>query len=451
MERNGIELGVLRARALALLVEQHLLELRQLPGLLGAQALAAGLHRAAQFALQALHLGREFSANLAAQFGQTAQTRQQRPAQTEHHEPQQPDENQQDHFYRHSSGHGRDGRLALQHRDKVVHRELRHGAAGGNAAAGDVGREHQTRRGQQRGVDGGLALKHIQPGGTQMAAVQGVGKRGFVHHAAAGDVDQRGAGLHLRQLGRTNEVIGGGAVGQRQQHMPTFAQQLGQLAITGAQIVFEMRGQPFAIVIEHAHIETMRCTPRNGLADATHADDAQRGAMHIRAGEQIDAPFFPLPRAQIALGLAHLPGRGQQQGEAEIGGGLGEHVGRVGDGHAALGASGQIDVIDAHGHGAHDQELRAGIEQGRIDALAAGDEGAVLVGQALAQRLGRGDGVVGRGFDFGHGTQRLDDVGKHGARHQHAQRAVCNKIAHRKNTTVRRRKHGIRTASDQPI
>ncbi len=342
LQVDGVELGVLCARALALLVEQHLLELRQLPGLLGAQALAAGLHRAAQFALQTLHLRGQFRADFAPQLGQTAQTRQQRPGHAQQDEQQQRNEEEQHQFKRHagSTRNGRDRRLALQHRDKVVHRELRHGAAGGNAAAGDMRREHQPRRGQQRGVDGGLALEHIQPGGAQMAALQGVGERGFVHNAAAGDVDQRGAGLHLRQLGRTDEVIGGGAVGQRQQHMPTLAQQLGQLAITGAQIVFEVRGQPFAVVIEHAHIEAMRRTPRDGLADASHADDTQRGAMHIRAGEQIDAPFFPQPRAQIALGLAHLPGRGQQQGEAEIGSGLGEHVGRVGNDDTTLGASG---------------------------------------------------------------------------------------------------------------
>ena len=89
LQRNGVELGVLRARALALLVEQHLLELRELPGLLGAQALAAGLHRAAQFALQAFELRRHFGADLAAKLGQAAQSRQQHPAESEHHEQQQ--------------------------------------------------------------------------------------------------------------------------------------------------------------------------------------------------------------------------------------------------------------------------------------------------------------------------------------------------------------------------
>jgi hypothetical protein len=67
--------------------------------------------------------------------------------------------------------------------------------------------------------------------------------------------------------------------------------------------------------------------------------------MQVGAGEACrSASFFHSPRAQRVLGLGHAARRGHQQREAEVGGGFGQHVGRVGDQHAG-GAGGITSML----------------------------------------------------------------------------------------------------------
>jgi hypothetical protein len=107
-----------------------------------------------------------------------------------------------------------------------------------------------------------------------------------------------------------------------------------------------------------------------------------------------------LPGAQEMLALGHAPRRGHEQRKAEVGRGLGQHVGRVGAQHAGGGHGIHVEIVVAHGHVGDDPELRAGRQHLGVDALAAGGEGTHLALQALDQlRLGP-DGVVGVGFDL---------------------------------------------------
>ena len=82
---------------------------------------------------------------------------------------------------------------------------------------------------------------------------------------------------------------------------------------------------------EHLHVEARRALG-HGLADAPGADDRERRAVDVGAD-----PALRLPRAPLAV--AHVLARprrgagatGEHEGPGEVGGRVGEHVGRVAD------------------------------------------------------------------------------------------------------------------------
>ena len=114
------------------------------------------------------------------------------------------------------------------------------------------------------------------------------------------------------------------------------------------------------------------------------------------------------------LGLGHAPCRGHEQRKTEIGGGFGQHIGRV----RALHASGvhriHIEIVEAHRHVGHHPQVWAGRQQRGVDALAAGRQHAILVGQPARQLGRRQDLVLLVGFDIQCSTQALQHLGKHG-------------------------------------
>ena len=195
-------------------------------------------------------------------------------------------------------------------------------------------------------------------------------------------------------------------------------QQIFLADVAGLAAGLQLRGQPRAVVIDHVHAETVRAALCNALPNAAHAQDAQGAAMDLGAGEHVVAPLGPKARAQEMLALGHAPRRGHQQGEAEVGGGLGQHVGRVGAQHTGGGHGVHVEVVVTHGHVGDDPEMRAGRQHLRVDALAAGGEGARLTLQALDQ-LGFGpDRVIGVGLDLEVLRQAFDGFTKNGARDQ---------------------------------
>ena len=115
--------------------------------------------------------------------------------------------------------------------------------------------------------------------------------------------------------------------------------------------------QARAVVVNHPHAKAQGGTPGNGLADAPHADNAQGAAMHLGTGKHVVAPARPKACAQIVFALADAACRRHQKGEAEVGGGFGQHIGRVGAQHAGGRHGGQIKVVVAHGHVGAELEL----------------------------------------------------------------------------------------------
>ena len=66
------------------------------------------------------------------------------------------------------------------------------------------------------------------------------------------------------------------------------------------------------------------------------------------------------PVAEEPLGLAQAPGDREDQTPGQIGGGLGEDIGGVGDPDAPAAGGLEIDVVEAHRAVAHDPETGAG-------------------------------------------------------------------------------------------
>src|SRR5207302_1448807 len=102
------------------------------------------------------------------------------------------------------------------------------------------------------------------------------------------------------------------------------------------------------VVIEDAHAEA-ETAASDRAADPAEADHAEGLAVDVGAPQEVPFPRLPLSGARIGVGLDDPAGGGHQQREGEIGGGLGEDVGRVGDDDAASGGGGDVDVVVADG------------------------------------------------------------------------------------------------------
>ena len=111
-------------------------------------------------------------------------------------------------------------------------------------------------------------------------------------------------------------------------------------------------------MVEDAHVES-RGAPRDGAADPSEAQDAERLAVHVGAPEEIPLPALPLARAREVVGLDDAPGGRHQERPREVGGGLGEDVGRVGHDDAAAPGGRDVDVVVA------DRDVRHDLEGGR--------------------------------------------------------------------------------------
>jgi hypothetical protein len=81
---------------------------------------------------------------------------------------------------------------------------------------------------------------------------------------------------------------------------------------------------------QHLHREA-RGSARHGLADATSADQRERRAVHVVAEPASRLPRVPLAAADGLVAGHEVARRGEDQREREVGGGLGQHVGRDAD------------------------------------------------------------------------------------------------------------------------
>ncbi len=135
---------------------------------------------------------------------------------------------------------------------------------------------------------------------------------------------------------------------------------------------------------QDVHREARRA-PRDRLADAAGADQRERRAVHVVAEPALRLPRAPLTAADGLVARHEVARRGEDQREREVGGGLGQHVGRDPDPDAAPHAELEVDVVGADGVVGDDAQPRRRVEQRRVDAVGEQRQQPLGLRRALAQ------------------------------------------------------------------
>jgi len=112
-------------------------------------------------------------------------------------------------------------------------------------------------------------------------------------------------------------------------------------------------GEAELVVIVDFHVEAARPF-RHRPADAPHAEDAETLARDFEPQGVGGRPGAPALLAHHALAPIGAARRAQEQQHGEIGSGVGEDLGRVGDGKAALQRRRHLDMVIAHREGGDD-------------------------------------------------------------------------------------------------
>src|SRR5204862_421263 len=96
----------------------------------------------------------------------------------------------------------------------------------------------------------------------------------------------------------------------------------------------------------------------------------------------------------------YAAGCGHEEGEGEVGGGVGEDAWGVGDGYAPAGGLGNDDVVVAYGHVCDDFEVGGGVHDFGVNGVGEQAEQAVVVfGLQFVYEFLFGPDAVGVGVD----------------------------------------------------
>ena len=230
----------------------------------------------------------------------------------------------------------------------------------------------------------GLDREHVDGGAGQMAALQRLGQRLDVDHAAARRIDQHGALAHFFQLLAAEHHLGGGRFRHVQRDYVGALQQLVQ-ARHGMGIAH--RQLRFDVVEQHAHAEAFG--QHAGLrADVAVADDAQHLVARLVAAHR-----RLVPAADVALGVLVRDAAQQHDrfGHHQFSHAAGVGIRRVENRDAQLARLDQIHLVGADAEAAH-RHQPLGVRKhvgGQLGARAQADD--VRIGDALLQ-LGFGQG-----------------------------------------------------------
>jgi hypothetical protein len=228
----------------------------------------------------------------------------------------------------------------------------------------------------------------ISPGCTSgsLAAFERVHQGRLVDDGPAGGVHQQGRRLHFREGRRVEKVVALVVVGAVQRDDVARRQQLAQPHVPGAHLALHGRIGPRPIVVDHLHPEAEGAA-RDRRPDPPHADDADGLAGQLHAHQVGRLPALEAAVAHVPVGRRHVPGGGQQQGPRLVRRRVGQHAGRVGDGHVVRLRRLQVDVVDPDGVLRHHLQPRAGLEQRLRDRV--GEHGQKHVGP-----VGQGDEFI---------------------------------------------------------
>src|SRR5688572_16394180 len=138
---------------------------------------------------------------------------------------------------------------------------------------------------------------------------------------------------------------------------------------------------------------------RDRVADPAEPDDPERRAGEVDAEQEIERPALPLPRADQPLALAEPARGGEDQREREVGGRLGQDVGRVGDRDAERGRGGDVDVVGPDRGVGDDPEPRGAVEHLGRDRVARQADQRVGARDRRGQIAGLGADDLGPGWE----------------------------------------------------
>ena len=232
-----------------------------------------------------------------------------------------------------------------------------------------MGKEHASRRRQQRGRDARLVLVDVEPGGAERPALERGGERLGIDQRAAGGVDEDAAGPDQLELGRPDQVAGLRRRRRVKADHLRGLEQLAELAVAGADPL-RLRLRPRAAV-EDLGAER---PDQLGVAtpDSAEADHSNGRPAQLDPPVRGRVPAAPAAGAEVALGVAHSPGSRQGQRQGELGRRLGQDTWGIGDEHSPLRTCREVDVVVADREVGDNPELAAaGVEELGVD----GDRG----------------------------------------------------------------------------
>ena len=140
--------------------------------------------------------------------------------------------------------------------------------------------------------------------------------------------------------------------------------------------------------MDDLHPEALAAT-RHRLPDPAPADDPERLVGEVAPEHVRRMPRRPAALADLALAFDDPARDREQQRERDVGGRVGQHVGRVADRDPALSRGLEVDVVGADGEVGDRAHARRGVEQVAVNALRDGRQQRVRLLPALEQRLGR--------------------------------------------------------------
>ena len=164
-------------------------------------------------------------------------------------------------------------------------------------------------------------------------------------------------------------------------------------------------------MIDDRHAES-GAAPRDGLADAAHAENAERAAMHLGAEQKIVRGTAPVASTHVALALADAPRGSQQQRPGEIGNRLVQHVGRIRRDDAGGGQCGEIEIVVADGDVGHGPQFRRLCDRCGIQWVGDSQDGTVSVTHLARDLRLRPGTILSFDFDVEEFAQPVDDVGE---------------------------------------
>ena len=236
------------------------------------------------------------------------------------------------------SCHGVRHRLAVQRGEEVVDGELGHLLARGMRRRADVGNDDadsaRSAASSSAGSGSGSVTSRAAP--AIVPSRSAVGQRDLVDDRPAGGVDEDRRRLHLRQRRGVDQVAG---LRSQRAVQRDEVRALEQLVKRDAAAGASARAPPSRSPSPGAR------PPRR----SARADDPERGAVDVVAEVRSRLPRHPLAGGDRRGGLGQVARRRQQQRKGQVGGRVGEHVGRVADGDPALGGGLDVDVVVADG------------------------------------------------------------------------------------------------------